>query len=114
MNFPIATPLILLKIIILIGSAIGYRLYCQAFRDRAFEQVDLLFKNAWDGSKSDELLTWYRVRKKVLSMKYIPKLERQALLSAVEFRIGQCRARNKTYRTVHFSGGKPTVINTQN
>ena len=114
MNFPIATPIILLTIAILVGYAIGHRLYCQAFRDRAFEEVDLLFKNAWDGSRYDEILAWYRVRNKVISMKHEPKIHRQALLDALEIRISQCRERNKTFRTVHFSGGKPTVINTQN
>lgn len=108
------TPFFLLAIVIVVGWAIGARLSRQVFIDKAFEEADKLHNQEWSGKKSDELMAWYRVRKRLLSNNRATKAHRQAWMYAVEVRISQCRARNKTFRTVNVAGGKPTVISTQN
>lgn len=86
----------------------------KAFLDQSFDEVDQFFKQEWNGEKNDELMAWYRVRRRLLSNKRASKDQMQGWIYALETRIDQCRERNSTFKVVDVKGGRPALIHNQN
>lgn len=76
---------------------------------RAFSRVDAIFRRQWDGSKTNELHTWMKLRARMAGMN-IPTI----YIEAADKHIAIVKSRHITYRTVRLRNGKPVVISTQN
>lgn len=80
----------------------------------SLKAIDALHKEIWTGQRGDELLSWYRVRSKVMNDMDITHRERQSRLDALNIRIEQCYQRNKTWTHIARKDGRIHIISTQN
>jgi hypothetical protein len=108
------TAIILLCILLILAFIVIDSIQSKYINKRAFEQIDQLHKQEWNGEPDDELIAWFRVRNRVMTRRDATLKEYVALDHAVRTRIDQCRARNKRFSTVHRGPGRFTTISTQN
>jgi hypothetical protein len=108
------TAIILISILLILSILVIDYVQSKYINKRAFEQIDQLHKQEWNGEPGDELVAWFRVRNRVMTRRDATLKEYVALDHAVRTRIDQCRARNKRFTTVHRGPGRVTIISTQN
>lgn len=76
---------------------------------QAFTYVDGLFREMWDGSTTNELHTWMKLRKQLKDAN-----QPAIYIVAADKHIAIVRSRHKAFRTVALRNGRTIIVSTQN